>query len=149
MPSLSHPSPYRAQARTIRARLSHRPAQMHRALRDLNQSAPSDPTPTSATRIPAAPGALPGATDLFTQRVLDAVDGPILRYSVRQRLLKQADRLGIHRFEANLIIATVQHRRRNLIDDIDDQPAPARSRTLVFALLLQLLILLAACALFI
>lgn len=37
------------------------------------------------------------------------MDGPLLRYSQRQRLLRDAEQRGIGRFEANLVIAAVQH----------------------------------------
>lgn len=47
---------------------------------------------------------------LFGQHVSDTIDTPVLRWSVRQRLLADARRLGLPRFEANLIIAVVQRR---------------------------------------
>jgi hypothetical protein len=37
------------------------------------------------------------------------MDGPVLRYSHRTGLIRTAERSGIGRFEANLIIAAVQH----------------------------------------
>jgi hypothetical protein len=37
------------------------------------------------------------------------MDGPVLRYSHRTSLIRVAERSGIGRFEANLIIAAVQH----------------------------------------
>jgi hypothetical protein len=37
------------------------------------------------------------------------MDGPVLRYSRRTDLIRTAERSGIGRFEANLIIAAVQH----------------------------------------
>ena len=37
------------------------------------------------------------------------MDGPVLRYSLRTRLIREAEQHGIGRFEANLIIAAVQH----------------------------------------
>ena len=40
------------------------------------------------------------------------MDGPVLRHAQRRALLAIAARLGIARFEANLIIAAVQHERR-------------------------------------
>ena len=46
----------------------------------------------------------------FAHDVEDALEGPILRYSERQRLLKRAEHFGIRRFDANLIIAFVQSR---------------------------------------
>ena len=48
----------------------------------------------------------------FAAEVEAALEGPVLRYSQRRRLLKAAARAGVGRFEANLIIAAVQHRRR-------------------------------------
>jgi hypothetical protein len=47
----------------------------------------------------------------FAEAVADSLQGGVLPYSDRQRLLRRAARLGIGRFDANLIIASVQHRR--------------------------------------
>jgi hypothetical protein len=47
---------------------------------------------------------------MFAAMVHEALDGGILRYTQRLRLLKAAASMGIGRFDANLIIATVQHR---------------------------------------
>ena len=46
----------------------------------------------------------------FGERVAREVDRQALRYSQRLQLLQQASRVGIDRFEANLIISAVQHR---------------------------------------
>jgi hypothetical protein len=46
----------------------------------------------------------------FARQIRDALDGKLLHYSDRMSLLREADRMGIGRFEANLLIATVQHR---------------------------------------
>src|SRR5437660_7727174 len=56
---------------------------------------------------PARP--LDAATD-FAQWVQLQLDGPVLRYSARLLLLQEAQRRGLGRFEANLIIAGVLHR---------------------------------------
>lgn len=40
------------------------------------------------------------------------MDGPVLRYTRRRALVAKAKVLGIGDFEANLIIAAVQHGRR-------------------------------------
>jgi hypothetical protein len=45
----------------------------------------------------------------FAQVVRQRMDGPVLRYSHRTHLIREAERRGIGRFEANLIIAAVQH----------------------------------------
>jgi hypothetical protein len=41
------------------------------------------------------------------------MEGTVLRYAERRNLLAAARRMGIGTFEANLIIAAVQHGRRN------------------------------------
>ena len=56
---------------------------------------------------PARP--LDAATE-FAQWVQLQLDGPVLRYSARLVLLQEAQRRGLGRFEANLIIAGVLHR---------------------------------------
>ena len=47
----------------------------------------------------------------FAQAVADSLQDGVLPYADRQRLLRRATRLGIGRFDANLIIASVQHRQ--------------------------------------
>jgi hypothetical protein len=46
----------------------------------------------------------------FATRIAQELDGDSLRYSTRLRLLRDAQRAGIRRFDANLIIAAVQER---------------------------------------
>ena len=46
----------------------------------------------------------------FAESVIASMDGPVLRYSSREALIEEALRRGLGRFEANLIIAAVQHR---------------------------------------
>ncbi len=46
----------------------------------------------------------------FTLAIREAMEGGLLRYSRRMKLLELADELGIERFDANLIIAQVQRR---------------------------------------
>lgn len=94
---------YRRQARRLRHELRHDPARLHRSLRTLE--APSLP-PVERTGISPAVA--------FGELVEKALDGPVLRYTQRIRLLKTASRLGIGRFEANLLIAAVLHRSRHL-----------------------------------
>ena len=91
---------YRRRARKLRARHGHDLATLHKALSDLAQE-------TDQTTAPAAKVEGPAAG--FAQIVSHQLDGPILRYSKRQSLLREAERRGIGRFEANLIIAAVQH----------------------------------------
>ena len=48
--------------------------------------------------------------EAFAAEVERSLEGGVLRYSRRATLLRQARERGIGRFDANLIIATVQHR---------------------------------------
>jgi hypothetical protein len=47
----------------------------------------------------------------FADVVAGSIDGPVLRYTQRQVLIRDAERRGIGRFEANLIIAAVLYRQ--------------------------------------
>ncbi|MGA2497733.1 MAG: hypothetical protein ABSH20_08330 [Tepidisphaeraceae bacterium] len=46
---------------------------------------------------------------VFIDEVRQRLDGRVLRYSCREELLSRAEELGIGRFDANLLIASVQH----------------------------------------
>ena len=59
----------------------------------------------------------------FADRVAQTIDGPVLRYSQRQVLVRDAERRGIGRFEANLIIAAVLH-QRGLGQEYELPPVP-------------------------
>jgi hypothetical protein len=50
------------------------------------------------------------AAGVFEDSVRRTLDGPVLRYSQRLALLREAERLRVGRFEANLIIAGVLYR---------------------------------------
>jgi hypothetical protein len=52
------------------------------------------------------------AYSVFTRQIEQTLDGQHLSYTHRLRLIKRAATLGIGRFDANLIIATVQHRAK-------------------------------------
>jgi hypothetical protein len=67
-------------------------------------------------------GVRPGRPAIFAVLVGGAMEGDLLSYSARLRLLAAAAKLGIERFEANLIIAAVQHRARRL-------PVPRAARS--------------------
>jgi hypothetical protein len=54
----------------------------------------------------------PGTAAAFGELVERQMQCGILRYSARLALLKQAARMKIERFEANLIIAAIQNRYR-------------------------------------
>ena len=51
-----------------------------------------------------------GPAGRFAALVADSMDGNVIRYSQRLELLRKAWGMDIPRFEANLIIAAVQHR---------------------------------------
>lgn len=134
---------YRREARRVRARLRHRPGEMYAALKQLahridrrrwsaGDSASRTDRASRAERIvtPVTSSRIDDrsveamAEMRFEQLVRQHVTGPVLRYSVRQALLARAERLGVGRFEANLIIATMQHQRRHLVEQADAaQPA--------------------------
>ena len=77
----------------------------------------------------------------FVRRALRESDEPVLRYSQRLALLEEAERRGINRFQANLIIASVQHQMA--IGSIAQRETRPRRRWagVVMFLLLQALIL--------
>lgn len=106
---------YRREARRLRARLDG--GALYRSLADLSRQRDA----AGVARAGGAGGddhdderrlASPdGLARRFAEQVLASLDGPVLRYARRQELLRQAERLGIGRFEANLLIAAVLHRR--------------------------------------
>lgn len=75
---------------------------------------------------------------VFADEVARAFDGPVLRYSARRALLRSSRRFGIGDFEANLVIAAVQHERRSAIGQEAPAPPPARSRFLLAPLFVVL-----------
>jgi hypothetical protein len=88
------------RARRLRHQYRHDPRRLQQSLRQL------------ATEIDGSrsdPGRLVGRARLFAIEVAREIEGRTMRYSARCRLLQLADELGIGRFEANLIIASVQH----------------------------------------
>jgi len=138
---------YRRQARRIRGRYSARPGQLYRSLRQL-----SDRHDALAAKLPDQDAILPVSrqrADAFAQLVTDRMEGTILRYSTRCELIHIAARLGISRFDANLMIAAVQHQ---LGHDMAQFPAEhSRSKwplILAAIVILQSGIILAAWGLF-
>jgi hypothetical protein len=134
---------YRRAARHLRHRFRDNPAQLQRSLRRLSESQP--PPLAHLREAPDDPA------DRFAHAVVAAMDGPVLRYSARQLLLHQAARLGLGRFESNLIIAAIEHRLRPTCVPPLTKPR-RRLRTLLPAagliILVQTLILWAAWSLF-
>src|SRR5262249_19855783 len=89
---------YRRQARRLRAIHAGNPAKLYRSLKFL-----------AAEQARQLAGKPTSAAQELADLVRNSMDGPILRYSVRQRLIRHAAARGIARFQANLIIAAVQH----------------------------------------
>ncbi len=78
--------------------------------------------------------------DAFAGYVTAAIEGGTLRYSQRQRLLRQADAMAIDPFEANLIIAIVQN-SHVMPSPIEERPAqPGRMPTLLLFGLIEMAI---------
>lgn len=59
---------------------------------------------------PLTENAEPNGVRAFAQQVALATAGPCLRYSQRLHLFALANEAGITRFDANLIIAAIEHR---------------------------------------
>jgi hypothetical protein len=119
-------SAYCRQARRLRGTLRHQPARMHRKLRELTvRPAPIDVSDDS----PVAPASrhVTSKAHAFAEQVAKGLDGPVLRYVTRRALIRDAGRMGIGAFEANLIIAAVQHERRGggVSTQAPQEPAPA------------------------
>ena|SRR5688572_30284924 len=74
------------------------------------------------SRAPTSTDATPDAVRDFTFQVALATTGPILRYSQRLHLLALANSAGIARFDANLIIAAIEHHRRPTRACVPTQP---------------------------
>jgi hypothetical protein len=84
-------------------------------------------------------------SESFGRMVADRLEGGVLRYSARAQLLAAAADMGVGRFQANLIIAAVQHQ----VDAAETRGSTASSPILgrliiALVVLLQLAILLAA-----
>jgi len=92
----------------------HDPVRLYRGLQQLSAQADAQAHPLGVPAFrslpPAAPQPMGGAMG-FAAHVADNLTGSILTHSDRQSLLEEAGRRGIARFEANLIIAAVQHRK--------------------------------------
>jgi hypothetical protein len=97
---------YVRQARRIRRTFCTAPTSRFVALRQLADA---------HDRAAATPADAPphrgkdAAVHVFAQIVQANLCGPLLSFSARKRLMAQAERLGISRFDANLVIASVQH----------------------------------------
>lgn len=103
-PTAAATADYCRAARRLRHQLRHSPVRLHRSLRALPPITPVDPI------APATP------LDRFAAAVACAMESGTLRYSRRLDLMHLAAELDIERFEANLVIATVQHQAMKRLD---------------------------------
>jgi len=105
--------------------------------------APRAPRPIYAPDSAGLWADIPGFT-AFAQEVADSLDGRDLRYSQRLKLLKRASHFGIKRFDANLIIAMVQHRMADVHQQRESGPDhSAMLSTLTAVVVVQSLIIVA------
>ena len=143
---------YRRQARRLRCRYAGRPGQLHQSLRQLSaeqrpsELATSRPVATSAGIeagcYPAS--AESGPARRFADHLAQQMTSSVLRYSQRLDLLRSARRFGIGRFEANLLIAAVQERRRTRVAEADEAGAGTSLPQLAAVLIVQSALLLGA-----
>lgn len=129
---------YRRAARRLRHRFRGDPGRLHRCLLALRDDADRRQEQRQGAGRAEPPAVL-------AREVAASLDDGLLRYSTRLALVRRAVQMGIGRFEANLIIATVQHRVRR-----DEVPrAVSRRRfdatALAVVLAVQGLIVLGAC----
>lgn len=109
-------SSYRSAARRLRGRFADDPVRLQHALLDLARREDAGrAAPARGRRMEPAVRPLQDIVDgeaaaRFAVMVGQHLGGPVLCYEDRQSLLRAAGRLGIGRFDANLIIAAVQHR---------------------------------------
>lgn len=147
---------YLRSVRRLRGRYADRPAELHRRLIVLSRTrsgppAPSDNPPSRSVRSRvihtqglSTPPVTPLRADAqaeFAELVAGRIEAGILRYSSRVELLAAARRMGLGRFEANLAIATVQHRMKRQHEEHFPKPSHDDRYLLVgFAIAVQAVI---------
>lgn len=99
------------QARKLRATYAHKPAEMHRRLSRLTLAEPRT-SPGASVADESFDCSGERAFRRLVERTIRDDASVILRFSQRLELLKEAARRGIGRFQANLIIASVEHELR-------------------------------------
>ena len=103
---------YRREARRVRGRLPRGSAELYRSLRQLSDRHDAQYAAgcaCHASLIDLNPGDQ-GEYGRFASEVATNLAGGVLSYSKRLELLDAASRHGIGRFQANLVVAAVQHR---------------------------------------
>lgn len=129
---------YRQQARRLRARLRGQPVLLQQSLHALSRDCDAARRPSLVEEVTPPLTAVfevsPETVRRFSRTVRDHLEGQILRFEPRQLLIREAGRMGIDRFQANLIIAAVQHAQAPG-DPVDEAaPAPAAGWRLTLAI---------------
>jgi hypothetical protein len=97
--------------------------------------------PADADWLPQLLDATPGVVAGLRTAVEESLVGDRLPIRDRERLIRRALHLGLNRFEANLLIATVQHRARESASANQTSFAQKRRRWNVGSLLMAALII--------
>jgi hypothetical protein len=104
---------YRRQARRLRCVYAGQPARLQQSLKALATRVGATAFAVSVEPSRPALPATSGPARIFAEQLAAEISPTgILRYSHRLALLRSARRLGVGRFEANLLIAAVLERRR-------------------------------------
>jgi hypothetical protein len=140
---------YRQQARRLRGRYVNQPAQLYRTLRQLSDL--HDATTAKSRVVHRHPSGHESQdkVNAFGRLVASHLVGRVLPYSRRMELLDIAEKLGIGRFHANLVIAAVQHQFSEIaLAECVATPRWRWPATIFSVIAIQALVLLAAWAVF-
>lgn len=127
-PAASDPVELCRQARKLRATYAKKPAEMHRRLSRLTL-AETKTSPDASVADDSFDCSGERAYRRLVERTIREDASVILRFSQRLELLKEAARRGIGRFQANLIIASVEHELRT----DGNRAAPIKSTSMISA----------------
>ena len=128
---------YRRQARRLRCVYAGRPDRLQRSLKTLATRAVARPIGRDVDdnrplALPPQVRATTGPAATFVEHLAREVPSSgVLTYSSRLALLRYAQKLGVRRFEANLLIAAVLERRRQTAGAQAEGDAPSRSGSVV------------------
>jgi len=114
---------YRRQARRLRHVFRHKPVDQYLSLKQLSER--RDATYQQHSRPQGWRAVTRNASGQFADDVARQIEGKVLPYSKRLELLSAAEESGIGRFQANLIIAAVQHQTGRSEDVASASDAPA------------------------
>jgi hypothetical protein len=119
---------YRRAARRLRCRYAGRPDRLQRSLKTLASRtvpAPANRAADRAVVLPPQVRPTTGPAATFAEHLACEIPtNGVLTYSARLALLRDARRLGVGRFEANLLIAAMleRQRRRQPVEPEIDRP---------------------------